>query len=206
MPESTVNGDLLDGFLADRAPRLRLYEPASTAAVLGASGRSERDLDLAALEADGVPVLTRRGGGGAVVLSPGQVVLALVTEVASDFGSREYARAVNEWFVEALRSVGVDGVEHRGISDLALGGRKVLGTSVYRSRRVLFYQASLLVANDLSLFARYLRHPAVEPDYRQGRSHEAFCTTLRAAGHDLDPGRVIAALAPVAERRIRDLG
>ena len=205
MPESTVNGDLLEGFLADRTPRLRLYEPRETAAVLGAAGKPGRDLKLAALEADGVPVLRRRGGGGAVVLAPGQVVLALVTEVASPFGNREYARAVNAWFVEALASLGVGGLEQRGITDLALGGRKVLGTSIYRSRLVLFYQASLLVSGDLSVFGRYLEHPHAEPDYRQGRGHEAFCTTLRAEGHDLDPQRVIAALGPVAERGLAGL-
>lgn len=205
MPESTVNGDLLEDFLADRTPRLRLYEPSRTAAVLGASGKPERDLKLAALEADGVPVLSRRGGGGAVILAPGQVVLALVTEVASDFGNREYARTLNGWIVEALAALGVDDVEQRGISDLALHGRKVLGTSIYRSRRVLFYQASLLVANDVSLFARYLEHPHAEPEYRRGRGHDEFCTTLRAEGHDLDPRRVIAAIAPVAERRLAEL-
>lgn len=205
MPESTVNGDLLEGFRRDRAPRFRLYEPRETAAILGASGKPERDLKLAELAADGVPVLRRRGGGGAVVLSPGQVVLALVTEVASDFESREYARAINEWFVEALGSLGIGGLEQRGISDLALRGRKVLGTSIYRSRAVLFYQASLLVSNDVSLFDRYLEHPRAEPDYRQGRGHDDFCTTLRAEGHDVVPDRVIAALAPVAERGLARL-
>jgi lipoate-protein ligase A len=205
VPESTVNGDLLEEFLADRMPRLRLYEPSQPAAVLGASGKPERDLKLAALEADGVPVLSRRGGGGAVILAPGQVVLALVTEVASDFGNREYARTFNAWIVEALAALGVDDVEQRGISDLALHGRKVLGTSIYRSRRVLFYQASLLVANDVSLFARYLEHPHAEPGYRRGRGHDEFCTTLRAEGHDLDPPRVIAAIAPIAERRLAEL-
>ena len=205
MPESTVNGDLLEGFLADRTPRLRLYEPRETAAVLGAAGNPGRDLKVAALEADGVPVLRRRGGGGAVVLSPGQVVLALVTEVASPFGSREYARAINAWIVEALACLGVGGLEQRGISDLALRGRKVLGTSIYRSRRVLFYQASLLVSNEVSVFGRYLEHPHAEPDYRQGRGHEAFCTTLRAEGHDLDPRRVIASLEPIAERGLTQL-
>lgn len=203
MPEaSTVNGDLLEGFLADRAPRLRLYEPPGIAVVLGAAGRPDRDLKLAALAADGVPVLHRRGGGGAVVLSPGQVVLALVTEVASAFHNLDYARAINEWFIEALAALGVGGLEQRGITDLALRGRKVLGTSIYRSRLVLFYQASLLVSTDVSLFDRYLEHPHAEPDYRQGRGHESFCTTLRAQGYDLDPQRVIAALAPVAERRL----
>jgi lipoate-protein ligase A len=205
VPESTVNGDLLEVFLADRIPRLRLYEPAETAAVLGASGKPERDLKLAALEADGVPVRRRRGGGGAVILTPGQVVLALVTEVASDFGNRDYARAINGWVVEALASLGVHGLEQRGITDLALHGRKVLGTSIYRSRRVLFYQASLLVSNDVSVFSRYLEHPHAEPDYRQGRDHDTFCITLRCEGYDLDPRHVIAALAPIAERRFADL-
>lgn len=206
MPEaSTVNGDLLEDFLADRAARLRVYEPSGIAAVLGAAGKPDRDLKLAALDADAVHVLHRRGGGGAVVLSPGQVVLALVTEVASEFGSREYARSINEWSVEALAMLGVTGLEQRGISDLAMGGRKVLGTSIYRSRRVLFYQASLLVSNDVSLFDRYLEHPHAEPDYRQGRGHESFCTTLRAEGYELDPGRVIAALEPVARRRLEEL-
>jgi lipoate-protein ligase A len=206
VPESTVNGDLFDGFLADRERRHRVYEPDRTAAVLGAAGKPERDLKLAALAADGVPVLRRRGGGGAVILTPGQVVLALVVEVASDFGNREYARKINEWFIEALGALGVDGLEQRGITDLALRGRKVLGTSIYRSRRVLFYQASLLVANDVAVFARYLEHPYAEPDYRRGRDHDAFCTTLRAGGYDLDPARVIAALEPVVRRRIPELG
>jgi len=112
---------------------------------------------------------------------------------------------VNAWFVEALASLGVGGLEQRGITDLAIGGRKVLGTSIYRSRLVLFYQASLLVSGDVSVFGRYLEHPHAEPDYRQGRGHEAFCTTLRAEGHDLDPQRVIAALGPVAERGLAGL-
>jgi lipoate---protein ligase len=205
VPEGSVNGDLLEGYLADRTPRARLYEPAGTVAVLGASGRPERDLRLGALLADGVPVLRRRGGGGAVVLTPGQVVLALVTEVASPFESREYAQTVNAWIIEALASLGVAGLEQRGISDLALGGRKVLGTSVYRSRLVFFYQASLLVSNDVSMFARYLLHPHAEPDYRQGRDHGTFCTTLRAEGHDLDPAPIIARLEPIVGRRLADL-
>jgi lipoate-protein ligase A len=205
VPEGSVNGDLLEGYLADRTPRLRLYEPTGIAVVLGASGRPERDLNLGALLADGVPLLRRRGGGGAVVLTPGQVVLALVSEVASAFESRQYAQAVNAWIVEALASLGVVGLERRGISDLALGGRKVLGTSVYRSRLVLFYQASLLVSNDVSIFARYLQHPHTEPDYREGRAHETFCTTLRGEGHDLDPRAVIAALEPIARRRLAGL-
>ena len=51
------------------------------------------------------------------------------------------------------------GVHGEGISDLAIGEKKIVGTSIYRTRLVLFYQASLLVSNDIAVFTRYLAMP-----------------------------------------------
>lgn len=193
-PEGPVNDGLLDSYRADGVPVRLLYEPADVSAVLGASRRAERDLILPALRADGIPVRTRRGGGGTVILSPGQAVLALVTEVDSPFSNREYAARINGWITEALSRLGVRGVRTEGISDLAVEGRKILGASIYRSRRILFYQASLLVSNDLSLFDRYLSFPDRVPDYRRSRGHGEFCTTLVREGHPLTVAAVLAAL------------
>ncbi len=205
MPDPGVNGDLLERFLEDGIPTFRLYEPRDVFAVIGAAGKPPRDLRPEALAADGVAVRQRRGGGGAVILSPGQVVIALVAEVPSPFANREYAQAINGWVIEALEGIGVRGILQRGITDLAIADRKILGTSIYRTRLVLFYQASLLVSNDVSLFARYLAAPYRQPDYRRGRDHEAFCTTLVREGHDLDPDRVIEALRPAVLRRMPEL-
>ena len=55
-------------------PFIWLWEPERTEAVLGA-GTPETDVDLARCAADGVPVYRRRGGGGAVVLAPGCLVI-----------------------------------------------------------------------------------------------------------------------------------
>jgi lipoate-protein ligase A len=205
VPDPGVNGDLLERFLEDGVPAWRLIEPREVFAVIGAAGKPERDADLAALAADGIPLRQRRGGGGAVILSPGQVVVALATRVRSPFANRQYAQAINDWVIEGLAGLGVRGVEQRGITDLAIGDRKILGTSIYRTRLVLFYQASLLVSNDLALFGRYLPPPYRQPDYRQGRDHESFCTTLVREGYRLDPDRVIEALEPVVRRRIGEL-
>ncbi len=49
---------------------------------------------------------------------------------------------------------------------------------MYRSRDLLFYTASLMIANDLMLLDRYLKYPSKEPDYRKGRSHLEFVTTI----------------------------
>jgi lipoate-protein ligase A len=198
----TVNGDLLDEFRRVPAPVSRLYEPKETIAVLGAGGNPETDLYLDHLADDGVPWRRRRGGGGTVVLTPGQVVLACVTEVASPFRNREYAAQINSWFVEALTRLGVRGVEPRGISDLAIWDKKILGTSIYRTRLILFYQASLLVSNDLAVFTRYLTMPLRVPDYRVGRTHEDFCTTLVREGYRLSVAEVMRVLKEVVDVRL----
>ncbi len=205
-PAAGVNGDLLDRFRESRVPVSRIYEPDALVAVLGAGGKPEQDLLLANLEEDGVPWRRRRGGGGTVVLSPGQVVLALVTEVQSPFRNREYAGQINSWIVEALESLGVRGVQAEGISDLAIRGRKIVGTSIYRTRLVLFYQASLLVFNDVSLFTRYLAMPVKAPEYRAGRSHEDFCTTLAREGYRGSTAEVMRALEKVVSARLPLLG
>ncbi len=189
-----VNDELLDRYLAGGPPVFLLYEPSEVSIVLGAGRKAEQDVILDNAEADGVAVLRRRGGGGTVVLSPGQVVLALVTEVSSPFRNLEYARTINGWFRRALAPYGGATIEDRGISDLAIGERKIVGTTVYRRRRLLFYQASLLVDPDLSLFERYLRFPSRVPDYRCGRTHLEFCTSLKLEGFRCGPVEVIAGL------------
>ena len=130
------------------------------------------------------------------------MVLALVTEVDSPFRNKEYASQINGWIVESLERLGVSGVHPEGISDLAIGEKKILGTSIYRTRLVLFYQASLLVSNDISIFTRYLAMPARVPEYRRGRSHEDFCTTLSREGYTFSVRDVMDSLEAVVSERM----
>jgi len=209
MSALTVNEDLLDLYNARSARGeavFRVYEPESLRIVLGAGGVAERDVHVEAAAADSVPLLRRLGGGGTVLLSPGQLVLALVTEVASPFHNVDYARRINSYIAEALAGLGVGEAADRGISDLAIGERKILGTSLYRRRRLLFYQASLLVDVDLRLFSRYLRYPHKVPDYRREREHQDFCTTLKLEGFDLPVSRIAASLSVLLPERLKGLG
>ena len=195
------NDDLLTAFEATRQPQFRVYEPERRVVVLGAAGDPAADVHRDAAAAAGIDIRRRRGGGGTVLLGPGQVVVALVTEVDHPYRNREYAHAVNDWLIDALHGAGVCGIEQRGISDLAIDDRKIAGTSVFRRRRILFYQASLLVNNDPAEFERFLAFPRQVPDYRRGRGHTAFCTTLAAAGHPYRAAQVAAVLhAAVAAR------
>ena len=196
---------MLAAYETARRPRFRVYEPRQRVVVLGAAGAAAAAVHQAAARAAGVPIRRRRGGGGTVLLTPGQVVVALVTEVDHPYRNRAYARVINHWFIDALRRRGVTGVEQRGISDLAIGDRKISGSSVFRRRRVLFFQASLLVNNDPAEFERYLAFPVRVPDYRRGRGHREFCTTLAAAGHALSVAQVCTALQAVVAERLPEL-
>jgi len=178
-----VNEDLLFSALETGTFKLRVYEPVTTEIVLGAAGKVEKELYIEHVEADGVPIRRRSGGGGTVVLSPGQVVVALVKEVNEQFRNVEFMRKINEWIADTLSLLGVKGVKHAGISDLALDGKKILGSSLHRKKYFLFYQSSLLVDNEIKLFERYLRYPDRVPEYRRERGHLKFCTNLTLEGY-----------------------
>ncbi|MCR4398029.1 MAG: hypothetical protein NUV93_03605, partial [Firmicutes bacterium] len=74
----------------------------------------------------------------------------------------------------------------RGLGDVCMGDRKILGSSFYLKRRVGLYQASLIVLDFRDEVSRYLRHPSREPDYRAGRPHSEFITSLEQEGGPTD--------------------
>jgi len=161
-----------------------LYEQQRVEVVHGPSFCGEDEIFADRCEADNVPITERRGGGGTVVLSPGTLIIIAVGER----GEREWApgvfRRVNGAIISALSKAGIGNAVEAGISDIAVEGRKALGSSLYIGSKppLFYYQASLMVSNDLSLMDRYLRHPPREPEYRGGRGHGQFCTTLKELG------------------------
>lgn len=86
------------------------------------------------------------------------------------------------------------------ISDIVSGNQKVAGTSLFRSRNYLQYQASILVSIDRPLVEQCLQHPSKEPDYRQGCGHGSFLTSLQ----EVEP--MIANEQAVVEALQRHLG
>jgi len=174
---------------SQRKPFIYIYEQQSVEIVHGPSFRVGRELYIDRCEADGVTITGRRGGGGTVVLSPGVIVITITGERRSEReGALEIFGRVHDAVIAALGKAGVCGAVRAGISDLAVGGKKILGSSLYigSGLPLFYYQSSLMACNDLSLLDRYLRHPPREPDYRRGRGHSDFCTTLKELGVSID--------------------
>ncbi|MFZ5818074.1 MAG: lipoate--protein ligase family protein [Bacillota bacterium] len=163
-------------------PFIWLWEPERVECVLGA-GTPETDVDLALCAASDVPVFRRKGGGGAVVLSPGCLIITACYDGRRRQFATQWIEPIASAIARAVESLGLPDVRVRGLGDVALGERKILGSSLYANREVALYQGSLLVDSDLELIPLYLPHPSKEPDYRRGRSHLEFVTSLARAGY-----------------------
>lgn len=179
--------DLVEQARATGRALCRVYRPHETCVVLGRGGSEERELLRAAIDADGVPVYRRPGGGGAVVLDDGNLVIVLALPLPGLGAVTEAFRLASGIVIGALAACGVGGVAQRGVSDLALGDRKLGGSCLRRERGLAHYATTLLVSPRLELLDRYLQHPPREPDYRAGRAHADFVTSLQACGYAPDP-------------------
>ena len=168
-------------------PILRFWESDRYFVVLGPSCRLVEDVHVAACEQDGVRVLRRASGGGTVLQGPGCLSYAFVLPltVHPDLGDiRSTNRVILERIALALRRW-EPATAFRGISDLAIDGMKISGNAQRRKRHALLFHGTILHAMTGELIARYLKQPARQPEYREGRPHGAFLRMIEVPPADL---------------------
>jgi lipoate-protein ligase A len=164
------------------AGRFLLWAAHETCVVVGNGSDAGKEVNAKVVDEDDVPVYKRTTGGCAVVLTPEMWCLSCALYGRKQIQSKEYFVLFNKAVCAAFSQAGVEGLRHRGISDIALGEKKIAGTAIYRNRETVFYHAVINVAGDVELIERYLNTPPREPDYRKGRSHREFVTSLRDVG------------------------
>ncbi len=159
---------------------LRIWEPASPVVVVGRSSSVAGEVDFPACQADGVPVLRRSSGGATIVAAPGCLMYAVVlsNQLRPQLAAIDQAHELVLGRIAGALAAAVPELSRAGVSDLAIDGRKVSGNSLRCRRTHLLYHGTLLYDMDLSLVSRYLRMPARQPDYRDGRAHDEFLTNM----------------------------
>jgi len=167
-----------------------IWVPDGIYLVLGASNKSEKSLHEDLVEKDGIKVFKRPSGGESVVLSPKTLIISIRLFSNKLENPQVYFKKINSLILKSMESLGVRDLKYRGISDLAIGDFKILGSSIYRKKKLVFYHAVLNVSEDISLIAKYLKHPTKEPDYRAGRDHASFVTSLYKAGYPISVDRL----------------
>jgi lipoate---protein ligase len=172
--------DLCESGSADEV--LRFWESTTPFVVVGYGNHVDVEVNRSACEKDGVPILRRCSGGGAVVQAPGCLNYSLILQIdrQSELASITAANChIMKRNAAVLSKLLHDEVSVEGYTDLAIDGRKFSGNAQRRKRtHLLFHGTFLLAGFDLDAFSRYLRHPSREPTYRDKRAHDDFVTCL----------------------------
>jgi lipoate-protein ligase A len=163
---------------------LWFWESGTPFVVLGYGQKAAVEANLPACAADGVPVLRRCSGGGAVVQGLGCLNYALVLAVP-EAGPLATITGANGWIMarqrDAMAKATGEPVTVEGHTDLAIHGVKFSGNAQRRRRRCLLFHGTILYGMNLPLVAKYLRFPSAQPGYRAGRSHADFVRNIPAA-------------------------
>ncbi|MFC2092576.1 hypothetical protein ACFLSV_01625 [Bacteroidota bacterium] len=159
-----------------------VWIPDKTYLILGRSNNLESSLIQNRLKKDSIKVFKRPSGGETVALTPNTLVISAVIISEELKNTRKYFRIYNQRIIDVLEKQGIDNLSHKGISDIALNNKKVLGSAIYRTKGKLFYHSVLNVSEPVSTIEKYIKHPNREPDYRNGRKHSEFVTSLSAEG------------------------
>lgn len=156
--------------------------------VLGRSNRAEEWAHSAALAADGVPLLRRFSGGGAVYhdlqnlnfsfILPRALVHAQLPPERSAFGPADYIDFFRGVVIRALENDWQGGYAPTGVSDITLNGRKISGNAQRIASGLVLHHGTLLLRCPLAAIERYLRVPPNRP----GVPHSGFVTGLHDEG------------------------
>jgi len=176
--------DLPDAFLfREGTAGYLVWQPEETVIVLGQSNSIESALYSDAVAKDGLHVTKRPSGGETVMLTPSTIAFTVAKRFPVMIPFKEYFKMINSVVVAGLEELGVSRLGSKGISDITIDNRKILGSSMRKVNDKLVYHAVLNLGENPAIFGRYLRHPRREPDYRAGRSHSEFVTSMAGEGY-----------------------
>lgn len=166
-----------------KSNKFLLWIPDKQYIVLGASNKVDSSVIEPLVLKDSICVIKRRTGGQTVMLTPNNLIISAVITDEDVMKPKDVFNKFNDIIIAAIEKDHFAKFKTRGISDIALEEKKILGSSMYRGKGMLFYHAVLNFNESPATFQKYLKHPRNEPDYRKGRLHHEFITSLKDTGY-----------------------
>ncbi len=179
-------------FHSDKESDFCIWQPDKTYIILGRSNRiAEDSVHVSKALENGVEIYKRPSGGEAVILTSDTLVISVKLPIDNSIKTHHYFNLINNSIIAALTELGVKQLGNKGISDISIGIKKILGSSIYRKQKTIFYHAVLNVSEPIETISMYLKHPRREPDYRRGRDHHEFVTSLKQEAYEFTIGELI---------------
>lgn len=148
-------------------PVLRLYTYRG-AALVGRYQHLAAEVDLDACRERGVQWNRRPTGGGAIVMGPGQLGVAVAVPAPGDDHPRDLLARFAGGIIAGLSRLGVD-AHLTGKNDLSVGTRKIAGLGLYLDPAGgLLFHSSVLADLDVAFMLSVLRIPAAKLEDKPG--------------------------------------
>lgn len=181
--------------LLERVPRdsciLYLWQNRHTV-VIGRNQNPWRECNLTAMERDGVQLVRRITGGGAVFHDRGNLNFSFIT------GADRYdVEAQHEIILRAVRSFGIP-CERSGRNDLLADGKKFSGNAFISRGRLRQHHGTLLISADLTRLQQYLNPDPLKLQAKGVTSVRARVTNLSALSPEVTQPSLEAAVRAAA--------
>lgn len=161
-----------------------IWIPDKTYIVLGASGNPDESLNMESVQEDHITVLKRPSGGETIILTPNNIMISAVFCNIKNLRAKDVFQRINRLIISSIEKTGIKGLSLVGISDIAVAGRRILGSAIYRSKNVLLYHAVLNLGEPAATFERYLKPSSKESADRSGRAAIDLTTSLKEKGYN----------------------
>ena len=107
-----------------------IWVPDKTYLILGQSNKVENSIYSEKVLKDNIPVFKRPSGGESVLLTPKTMVIS-VRMIAEKLENPQVSfKKINNLIIDALSALGVKDLGYKGISDICIGEKKILGSSI----------------------------------------------------------------------------
>ncbi|MAD22957.1 MAG: hypothetical protein CMO44_02150 [Verrucomicrobiales bacterium] len=164
-----------------REATLRFWEPQLPFVVIGYGNNINRECLIESCKQNKIQIFRRFSGGGAVLQASGCLNYSLILPISTKEGTNNIS-STNCHIMKTHQGAFTEALSHKvtieGHTDLALNGLKFSGNAQKRTKNALVFHGTFLLNFDLELLDKSLRMPSVQPLYREGRSHDKFCTNI----------------------------
>ena len=143
----------------ERQPTLRFWGWSEPVIVLGRFQSVANEVDEEAAGREGVTIVRRMTGGGAMFTEPDNHITYSVyapPELVEDVGTVESYAFLDDWVVEALRSLGID-AWYEPINDLTSSAGKIGGAAQARRPGAILHHTMTSYEMDAAKMLRVLR-------------------------------------------------
>ncbi len=158
---------------------ISLMSPRDPYVCVGYHQEVEKEVDVEYCWANGLPIIRREVGGGAVYLDRGQLFFQCIFHRAH---APVRIEDIYSYFlrapVETYRAIGIE-AHHRPINDIQVEGRKICGTGAAQIGQAVVLVGNLIFDFNYQLMARVLKVPSEKFRDKLYSTLQEYLTTIK---------------------------